>query len=109
MLLRWLSMKIGRILACGEDPRAFRRTRNLEQEVVDFRAASPFIDEDFNGEWQMFTPRPADAPRGVGFGKFSLATWLATLSGATATLPTTRWATAYAAGPLSETVIINYC
>ncbi len=42
-------------------------------EVVDFRAASPFIDEDFNGEWQMFTPRPA------------------------ATLPTTRWATAYAA------------
>ena len=22
-------------------------------EVVDFRAASPFIDEEFNGEWQM--------------------------------------------------------
>ena len=39
-------------------------------EVVDFRAASPFIDEDFNGEWQMFTPRPADAPRGIEFGKF---------------------------------------
>ncbi|WP_343090463.1 zinc-binding dehydrogenase [Escherichia coli] len=33
-------------------------------EVVDFRAASPFIDEDFNGEWQMFTPRPADALTG---------------------------------------------
>lgn len=41
-------------------------------EVVDFRAASPFIDEDFNGEWQMFTPRPADAPRGIEFGKFQL-------------------------------------
>ena len=26
-------------------------------EVVDFRAASPFIDEEFNAEWQMFTPR----------------------------------------------------
>lgn len=26
-------------------------------EVVDFRAASPFIDEEFNTEWQMFTPR----------------------------------------------------
>ena len=39
---------------------------------VDFRAASPFIDEDFNGEWQMFTPRPADAPRGIEFGKFQL-------------------------------------
>ena len=24
-------------------------------EVVDFRAASPFIDEEFNAEWQMFT------------------------------------------------------
>lgn len=35
-------------------------------EVVDFRAASPFIDEDFNGL-------------------------------AARTLPTTRWATAYAA------------
>ena len=37
-------------------------------EVVDFRAASPFINDDFNGEWQMFTPRPANAPRGVEFG-----------------------------------------
>ena len=41
-------------------------------EVVDFRAASPFIDEDFNGEWQMFTPRPADVPRGIEFGKFQV-------------------------------------
>ena len=41
-------------------------------EVVDFRAASPFIDEDFNGEWQMFSPRPANAPRGIEFGKFQL-------------------------------------
>ncbi len=23
--------------------------------MVDFRAASPFINDDFNGEWQMFT------------------------------------------------------
>lgn len=55
-------------------------------EVVDFRAASPFIDEDFNGEWQMFTPRPADAPRGIESANSSLATWwLATLSSAAAT------------------------
>lgn len=55
-------------------------------EVVDFRAASPFIDEDFNGEWQMFTPRPADAPRGIELANSSLATWwLATLSSAAAT------------------------
>ena len=41
-------------------------------EVVDFRAASPFIDEDFNGEWQMFMPRTEGAPRGIEFGKFQL-------------------------------------
>ncbi len=78
-------------------------------EVVDFRAASPFIDEDFNGEWQMFTPRPADAPRGIELANSSLETWwLATLSSAAATLPTTRWTTAYAATARSpETVIIN--
>ncbi len=44
----------------------------LGTEVGDFRAASPFIDEDFNGEWQMFNPRPAYAPRGIEFGKFQL-------------------------------------
>lgn len=67
-------------------------------EVVDFRAASPFIDEDFNGEWQMFSPRPANAPRGIEFGKFQLGNMVvATLSSAAATLTTTRWATAYAA------------
>jgi len=41
-------------------------------EVVDFRAASPFIDEDFNAEWQMFMPRPENAPRGIEFGHFQL-------------------------------------
>ena len=67
-------------------------------EVVDFRAASPFIDEDFNGEWQMFTPRPADAPRGIEFGKFQLGNMVVgDIIECAATLPTTRWATAYAA------------
>lgn len=33
-------------------------------EVVDFRAASPFIDEEFNAEWQMFT-RVKRARRGA--------------------------------------------
>ena len=41
-------------------------------EVVDFRAASPFIDEEFNAEWQMFTPREEGAARGIEFGKFQL-------------------------------------
>lgn len=44
-------------------------------EVVDFRAASPFIDEDFNGEWQMFMPRPEEAPRGSNSVNSSLAIW----------------------------------
>ena len=56
-------------------------------EVVDFRAASPFIDEDFNGEWQMFSPRPADAPRGIEFavaphfGSSARAKWLTIFTG----------------------------
>lgn len=41
-------------------------------EVVDFRAASPFIDEEFNGEWNLFVPRREDAARGIEFGKFQL-------------------------------------
>ncbi|WNN50482.1 zinc-binding dehydrogenase [Siccibacter colletis] len=41
-------------------------------EVVDFRAASPFIDEEFNSEWQLFRPRPEGTARGIEFGKFQL-------------------------------------
>lgn len=78
-------------------------------EVVDFRAASPFIDEDFNGEWQMFTPRPADAPRGIEFGKFQLGNMVVG-----DIIECGSDVTDYAVGdsvcgygPLSETVIIN--
>ena len=76
-------------------------------EVVDFRAASPFID--FNGEWQMFTPRPADAPRGIEFGKFQLGNMVVG-----DIIECGSDVTDYAVGdsvcgygPLSETVIIN--
>jgi len=41
-------------------------------EVVDFRAASPFIDEEFNSEWQLFRPRPEGTARGIEFGTFQL-------------------------------------
>lgn len=44
-------------------------------EVVDFRAASPFIDEDFNGEWQMFMPRPEGRRAESSSVSSSLATW----------------------------------
>ncbi|EOL7483676.1 zinc-binding alcohol dehydrogenase [Escherichia coli] len=78
-------------------------------EVVDFRAASPFIDEDFNGEWQMFTPRPADAPRGIEFGKFQLGNMVVG-----DIIECGSDVTDYAVGdsvcgygPLSETIIIN--
>lgn len=77
--------------------------------MVDFRAASPFIDEDFNGEWQMFTPRPADAPRGIEFGKFQLGNMVVG-----DIIECGSDVTDYAVGdsvcgygPLSETVIIN--
>lgn len=78
-------------------------------EVVDFRAASPFIDEDFNGEWQMFMPRPEGAPRGIEFGKFQLGNMVVG-----DIIECGSDVTEYAVGdrvcgygPLSETVIIN--
>ncbi|EIZ5756033.1 zinc-binding alcohol dehydrogenase [Salmonella enterica] len=78
-------------------------------EVVDFRAASPFIDEDFNSEWQMFMPRPEGAPRGIEFGKFQLGNMVVG-----DIIECGSDVTEYAVGdrvcgygPLSETVIIN--
>ncbi|MBC6134952.1 zinc-binding alcohol dehydrogenase [Listeria booriae] len=41
-------------------------------EVVDFRGVSPFIDEEFNEEWNMFMPRAEGATRGIVFGEFQL-------------------------------------
>lgn len=78
-------------------------------EVVDFRAASPFIDEDFNAEWQMFMPRPENAPRGIEFGHFQLGNMIvgdiievgAEVSGFK---PGDR---VCSYGPLQETVIVN--
>lgn len=40
-------------------------------EVVDFRGISPFIDEEFNEEWQMFMPREGEK-KGIVFGEFQL-------------------------------------
>ncbi|EOW6740942.1 zinc-binding alcohol dehydrogenase [Cronobacter dublinensis] len=78
-------------------------------EVVDFRAASPFIDEEFSGEWQLFTPRQADAPRGIEFGKFQLGNMVVG-----EIIECGAQVTAYAVGdqvctygPLMETVIVN--
>lgn len=41
-------------------------------EVVDFRGISPFIDEEFNTEWNMFMPREEGSARGIVFGEFQL-------------------------------------
>lgn len=78
-------------------------------EVVDFRAASPFIDEDFNGEWQMFTPRPADAPRGIEFGKFQLGNMVVgdIIECGSDVNDYAVGDSVCGYGPLSETVIIN--
>jgi len=40
-------------------------------EVIDFRGATPFMDEYFNEEWQMFMPRERGAA-GIVFGEFQL-------------------------------------
>ncbi|EJG0603372.1 zinc-binding alcohol dehydrogenase [Cronobacter sakazakii] len=78
-------------------------------EVVDFRAASPFIDEEFSSEWQLFTPRPEGAPRGIEFGKFQLGNMVVG-----EIIERGARVTEYAVGdmvctygPLMETVIVN--
>ncbi|ELY3810973.1 zinc-binding alcohol dehydrogenase [Cronobacter sakazakii] len=78
-------------------------------EVVDFRAASPFIDEEFSSEWQLFTPRPQGAPRGIEFGKFQLGNMVVG-----EIIERGARVTEYAVGdlvctygPLMETVIVN--
>ncbi|AHB70228.1 zinc-binding alcohol dehydrogenase [Cronobacter malonaticus] len=78
-------------------------------EVVDFRAASPFIDEEFSSEWQLFTPRPEGAPRGIEFGKFQLGNMVVG-----EIIERGARVTGYAVGdmvctygPLMETVIVN--
>lgn len=78
-------------------------------EVVDFRAASPFINDDFNGEWQMFTPRPADAPRGIEFGKFQLGNMVVgdIIECGSDVNDYAVGDSVCGYGPLSETVIIN--
>ncbi|MBK5143615.1 zinc-binding alcohol dehydrogenase [Budviciaceae bacterium BWR-B9] len=78
-------------------------------EVVDFRGVSPFIDEEFSSEWNMFVPRPADAPRGIEFGKFQLGNMVVGTI-----IEMGNEVTEYqmgdrvcSYGPLQETVIIN--
>ncbi|WP_395300316.1 zinc-binding alcohol dehydrogenase [Enterobacter sp. ECC-175] len=78
-------------------------------EVVDFRAASPFIDEEFNADWQMFTPREAGAARGIEFGKFQLGNMIVgevIECGADVT-DYQLGDTVCSYGPLQETVIVN--
>ncbi len=41
-------------------------------EIVDFRGKSPFIDENYDPEWQMFRPRDESEKRGIVFGEFEL-------------------------------------
>lgn len=40
-------------------------------EIHDFRGASPFIDEEFNTEWNLFLPRQGNQ-KGIVFGEFQL-------------------------------------
>ncbi|MFN2438519.1 MAG: zinc-binding alcohol dehydrogenase [Chitinophagaceae bacterium] len=41
-------------------------------EQMDFRGKSPFMDEQYDNEWQMFRPRKEDEARGIEFGKWNV-------------------------------------
>ena len=58
-------------------------------EVVDFRGLSPFIDEDYDPEWQIFKKRGEDEARGVVFGEFNLGNMF--VGNATTYTPGTNW------------------
>ncbi|WP_436876545.1 zinc-dependent alcohol dehydrogenase [Siccibacter turicensis] len=78
-------------------------------EVVDFRAASPFIDEEFNSEWQLFCPRPDGAARGIEFGKFQLGNMVVgeIVEKGSAVTDYQLGDRVCTYGPLQETVIVN--
>jgi len=41
-------------------------------EQMDFRGKSPFMEEQYDSEWQMFRPRKENEPRGIEFGKWNV-------------------------------------
>lgn len=41
-------------------------------EQMDFRGKSPFMDEQYDTEWQLFRSRKEDEPRGIEFGKWNV-------------------------------------
>nr|WP_318381581.1 zinc-binding alcohol dehydrogenase [uncultured Enterobacter sp.] len=78
-------------------------------EVVDFRAASPFIDEEFSAEWNLFVPRAEGASRGIEFGTFQLGNMVVgevtDLGDSVTDYQIGDSVCTY--GPLQETVIVN--
>jgi len=41
-------------------------------ELADFRMETPFLDEQFDPEWQLFLPRESVEAKGVAFGEWNL-------------------------------------
>ncbi|WP_165842183.1 zinc-dependent alcohol dehydrogenase [Paenibacillus xerothermodurans] len=41
-------------------------------ELADFRGETPFLDEQYDPEWQMFMPRDPSDAKGVKFGEWNL-------------------------------------
>ena len=78
-------------------------------EVVDFRAASPFIDEEFSSEWNMFVPRATGSARGIEFGKFQLGNMVVgeVIERGADVMEYQLGDQVCSYGPLQETVIVN--
>ncbi|WKZ92581.1 zinc-binding alcohol dehydrogenase [Chimaeribacter arupi] len=78
-------------------------------EVVDFRGVSPFIDEAFSSEWNLFVPRAEGEARGIEFGNFTLGNMVVGTveekGGQVTQYQLGDRVCTY--GPLQETVIVN--
>lgn len=78
-------------------------------EIVDFRGLSPFIDEEFSGEWRLFLPREEGSQRGVVFGEFQLGNMIVGTIEETGSLVTEyqKGELVCTYGPIRETLITN--
>ncbi len=77
-------------------------------EVIDFRGATPFMDEYFNEEWQMFMSREQGAA-GIVFGEFQLGNMvvgrIVEVGSEVTDYQVGEYVCTY--GPIMETVIVN--
>lgn len=78
-------------------------------ELADFRGTTPFIDGKFDNEWQVFTQREPEEPRGIEFGDLPIGNmFVGTIVEAGADVTEYKVGDRVCSyGPIKETQIVN--